>query len=150
MKKSLKSIVAMIAVLSFLACEKENSESKISYYNDDESHNMGQNCMNCHVQGGEGEYLFSIAGTVYDSSLVNTYPNATVKLFTGSNGTGELKYTIQVDALGNFYSTELINFENGLYASLEGSLQTKNMLTVLNSGQCNSCHGISIDKIWTK
>ena len=150
MKKSLKSIVAMIVVLSFLACEKENSESKISYYNDDESHNMGQNCMNCHVQGGEGEYLFSIAGTVYDSSLVSTYPNATVKLFAGSNGTGELKYTIQVDALGNFYSTELINFDNGLYASVEGSLQTKNMITVLNSGQCNSCHGVSVDKIWTK
>lgn len=150
MKKSIKSIALVILVLSLLACKKEKSESKISYYNGTESHNIGQNCMNCHDQGGEGEYLFSIAGTVYDSSLVNTYPNATLKLFTGSNGTGELKYTIQVDALGNFYSTELINFDNGLYASIEGSLQAKNMMTVLNSGQCNSCHGVSIDKIWTK
>ena len=131
MKYSIKSIVIIISILSFLACEKENAESKISYYNDNESHNMGQNCMNCHYQGGPGEYTFTIAGTVYDSSLVTTYPNTTVKLYSGSNATGELKYTIQADALGNFYSSELINFETGLYASVEGSLQTIDGKTTL-------------------
>jgi hypothetical protein len=54
-----------------------------------------------------------------------------------------------VDAFGNFYTTENIDFGNGLYASVEGNSSTKNMVSSITTGQCNSCHGISTDKIWT-
>jgi hypothetical protein len=136
----------MVGVLS---CEKGN-ETKISTYNSNASHNMGKNCMNCHTKGGEGEGWFEVAGTVYDSERVNTYPNATVRFYSGPNGTGDLKYTLQVDALGNFYSTEGFNFGNGLYASVQGDIQTNYMQSSLSSGQCNSCHGNSTGRISTE
>ena len=129
--------------------ENEGNETKISSHNDDESHNMGQNCMNCHHSGGDGEGWFILAGTAYDSLKTSTYPNVTVKLYTGPNGTGDLKHTIKGDAKGNFYTTETIDFSSGLYPAVTGANGTKFMSTPTTSGACNSCHGASTDKIWT-
>ena len=89
------------------SCKKESEtygESNNGSDNGSKSHNMGQNCMNCHKQGGSGEGWFNVAGTVYDSLGKSTYPNATVNLYTGPNGTGSLKYSFNVDASGNFYT----------------------------------------------
>jgi hypothetical protein len=143
----------LLCVCTFWSCEKEdddNNETKISAYNETESHKMGQNCMTCHMSGGTGEGWFNIAGTVYDSLKTNTYPNATVRLYTGANGTGTLKYTIEVDANGNFFTTESIDFSSALYPSVQGSTTTQFMGSSITMGQCNSCHGQSTDKIWTK
>ncbi len=137
--------------LIFLACEKEGeNEMKNSAFNGTESHNMGQNCMNCHKSGGRGEGWFVAAGTVYDSLKSKVYPNATVKLFTGPNGSGSLKYTIQVDGKGNFYTTNNLDFSGGLYPAVSGNGTTRFMGSSIASGQCNSCHGNSTEKIWTK
>lgn len=144
--------ILIFSVLILQSCEKdeESGERQIaSAYNSKESHNMGINCMNCHKSGGSGEGIFNAAGTVYNDLNTGTYANATVKLFTEPNGAGLLKNTIQVDAFGNFYTSENVDFANGLYASVEGNSQTNYMATPITSGQCNSCHGISTDKIWT-
>ena len=106
--------------------------------------------MNCHVQGGDGEGWFVLAGTVYDSLKTSTLPNSTVKLYSGPNGTGNLVATIEVDGLGNFYTTNSINFGSGLYTSATGNTTTKHMNTAITTGNCNSCHGGSVDRIWTK
>ena len=106
--------------------------------------------MGCHASGGSGEGWFSVAGTVYDSLKTSTYPNATVRLFTGPNGTGNLELTVEVDALGNFYTTENIDFGNGLYTSVEGNSDIIHMNSIVTTGQCNSCHGVSTDRIWTQ
>jgi hypothetical protein len=153
MKHKVRTILALfsLSMMIMISCENEDgSETKISKYNSNESHNAGLNCMNCHKQGGEGEGRFVVAGTVYDSQKAVTYPNATVRLYSGPNGTGDLKYTIQVDALGNFYTTEDISFGDGLYPSVQGDVQTKYMQTSLSTGQCNSCHGSTVDRIWTE
>jgi hypothetical protein len=157
MKTKMKLIVPIVTAFSILvfsqSCSKENengSETKVSTYTSNKSHNMGQNCMSCHKQGGSGEGWFNVAGTVYDSLLTNTYPKATVNLYTGPNGTGTLKYTLQVDAKGNFYTTGNIDLTGGLYAAVQGTGTTKYMSASLTSGQCNSCHGVANDKIWTK
>ena len=140
-------IISLIIVLQ--ACEKEGgNKTNISQLNSKKSHNMGQNCMNCHKNGGEGEGWFLAAGTVYDSLKTTTYPNTTVKLFTGPNGTGTLKHTLQVDGLGNFYTTETIDFGSGLYPAVVGKNSTKYMSSSTTNGQCNSCHGSSTDKIF--
>ena len=140
-------IISLIIVLQ--ACEKEGeNETKISSFNSKKSHNMGQNCMNCHKDGGEGEGWFQLAGTIYDSLKVNTNPNTTVNLFTGPNGTGTLKYTLQVDGLGNFYTTAAADFATGLYPAVVGKNSTKYMSSITTSGQCNSCHGVTTDKIY--
>lgn len=146
---SLSLILCMAFIIS---CEKEEGENekKISRYNETESHNMGQNCMECHKSGGSGEGWFNLAGTVYDEALANPYPNATLKLYTQPNGGGELKYTLEVDGKGNFFTTETIDFGTGLYPSVKGNSQTRNMVSAINNGKCNSCHGSSTDRIWTK
>ncbi len=125
-------------------------ETMESSYNDDESHKNGQNCMNCHKSGGPGEGWFNVAGSVYDTSKENPYPNATIRLYTEPNGGGDLVKTIEVDDEGNFYSTADINFGNGLYTLVEGSSSTKHMLSAVTIGTCNSCHGNTVDNIWVE
>jgi cytochrome c553 len=146
---------SFIACFIFIgqSCTKENSEkneTKISAHNGKESHNMSTNCMTCHKKGGEGEGWFNAAGTVYDSTKTTVLANVNVKLYSGPNGTGDLKHTIQVDALGNFYTTEAIDFTSGLFPAVEGPTGTQYMSTATNTGQCYSCHNVTTDKIWTK
>jgi len=151
MERRIKTLLVVFSLimLVMVSCE-ENNETKISKYNSSDSHNAGLNCMTCHTQGGEGEGRFEVAGTVYESNRTTTFPNATVRFYSGPNGTGDLKYTIQVDALGNFYTTEGISFGSGLYVSVEGDQQTNHMPSSLTTGACNSCHGGQTGKIWTE
>ena len=150
-RKIILIIFLLFSASIFTACDDEDGdEKKISYYDGKESHRAGEDCMNCHYNGGSGEYWFQIAGTVYDSTLTNTYPGATVKLYSEPSGGGELKNRIEVDAFGNFYSTEQIDFGNGLYAVVEGDELSKSMLSAITTGRCNSCHGNSQDVIWIK
>ena len=114
------------------------------------SHNMGLNCMICHRPGGGEAPTWQIAGTVYDEALVIPYPNATVNLYTGPNRSGNLKYTLAVDARGNFYTSGKIDFTSGLYPSVSGNNTTYSMSTPITNGACNSCHdGVSRSRIWT-
>lgn len=153
-KKILIWIIMIVGILILLpSCESdenEGNEEKVSSYNETESHKMGQNCMSCHKSGGEGEGWFNLAGTVYEGDRSTTYPNTTVKLYDEPNGEGSLISTIEVDGLGNFYTTNNIDFENGLYVSVSGDTETVYMIDPVSSGQCNSCHGTSTDRIWTR
>ena len=135
---------------SFSSCNRNEKETNISSYNDTESHNMGQNCMECHKSGGKGEGIFQAAGTVYNAEFTSTLANGTVYLYTGQGGTGTLKHTIQVDGLGNFYTTESIDFGSGLYPTIKGATSSRHMSSPITSGQCNSCHGVTTSKLWTE
>lgn len=144
---------AVVTLLLLSGCEKEGNEgnqTNISTYQSAKSHNTGKNCMECHVSGGSGEGWFNAAGTVYDSTKTTVYPGATVRLYSGPGGTGNIKATIQVDANGNFYTTENIDFGNGLYPSVEGNKLKKYMGSSITAGACNGCHGATTDHIWTK
>jgi len=133
-------MMASIMLIAGQSCEKEENEAKISSFNSNESHNMGENCMNCHKKGGDGEGIFTIAGTVYDAAQTSTFPNATVKIYTGSNASGSLVANLEVDKNGNFYTTKSIDFGNKLYALVEGNNGPKYMQSGISSGACNSCH----------
>ena len=139
-----------MTLIAFQSCEDEGNETKISSYNSVENHKTGQDCMICHVSGGGGEGWFTVAGTVYNSWLTSVLPNATVILYTEANGTGDLVATIEVDEKGNFYTTKVIDFGTGLYTLVEGNTTTKIMCSSITSGKCNSCHGVSIDRIWVE
>ncbi len=107
--------------------------------------------MSCHHPGGEGEGCFKVAGSIYDSLFTHSLSNVTVKLYTGANGTGTLKAVVDGDQLGNFYSTEFINFNNYLYPSVTGpSGETRFMISAVTSGECNSCHGVTQNSIYAK
>ena len=144
--------IAMLLI--FGSCEKDDSEkneTKISRHYDDESHNNGQNCMDCHKSGGDGESWFTVAGSVYDSLKTNPSPNGTIKLFTEPGGTGTWILTVEVDGLGNFYTTEAVSFDGHVYPVVESAQgNVIGMKAPTPTGQCNSCHGVTTDKIWVK
>ncbi len=144
--------VTIISFLTLFSCKKESSKdvTNISAHDESRSHNAGQNCMKCHDSGGEGTGWFSVAGTVYQNDKTTVFSNATVKLYTDANGSGSLKYTINGDNFGNFFTTEQVDFGSGLYPAVEGSQGTKYMSFTVKTGQCNSCHGSSQDVIWTE
>ncbi len=152
MKQKTITLFALMLMLTTMQSCTENEYGSItdSKSGSTESHNMGQNCMNCHKPGGGEAPAWKVAGTVYNEALTATNSNATVKLYTGPNETGILKYTIQVDAKGNFYTTSAIDFTGGLYPSVTGATSTYSMLTPIETGACNSCHnGVIKSKIWT-
>jgi hypothetical protein len=73
-----------------------------------------------------------------------------VRLYTGPNGTGTLKYSVEGDGLGNFFTTKNAKFGTGLYPSVQGKNGTKHMSTAITTGACNSCHGNTTGKIWAE
>ena len=107
------------------------------------SHNMGLNCMNCHQDHGPGKGLFRVAGTVYGPDDAPFLLGGTVELRTMAAGGGDLVLSVQVDSLGNFFTTEKAPFpETDLHAlvkSADGSL-TNEMPFTISSGACNVCH----------
>lgn len=104
--------------------------------------------MSCHKQGGSGEGVFTIGGTIYKTNGTAVYPNTTIKLYTGPNGTGTLIKTIEVDGKGNFYTTEAINFGSGLFPTVTGTTgNISKMPTAISTGACYSCHAVSTSKI---
>ncbi len=144
-------VMSAVLLLAMVACEKEEggNETNISSYLSDRSHHTGENCMDCHRSGGSGEGWFTVAGTVYRSDKSTVYPGATVRLYTGPAGTGNLRSTIEVDRKGNFHTTEAVDFGSGLYPVVEGAQGSRSMNSAISNGQCNSCHG-SGDRIWTE
>lgn len=150
MKSKLSFIFVLIIGLTpslFSCSEDDENEVMISSSGSNKSHNAGQNCMGCHHSGGS---IFKVAGTVYNEGLTSINSNATVKLYTGANGTGTLLKAIEVDAKGNLYTTSSLDFGSGLYVSVEGATTIKHMSSAITGGACNSCHGSSTSKIWTK
>lgn len=154
MKKNVFTIMlaAILGMIAVQSCEKEGKSNvtNISSAGETESHNMGQNCMNCHKSGGEGKGWFNAAGTLYNEAGTETLKNGTVQLRTATKGGGDLRGTVIVDGKGNFYTTENIDFSGGVFPSVQGSTSTQHMSTTISNGQCNSCHGVSTAKLWTK
>ena len=72
-----------------------------------------------------------------------------VGMFSVRDFDGRYGRSINGDAKGNFYTTETIDFGSGLYPVLQGNNSTNKMSSSITTGQCNSCHGVSTDKIWT-
>lgn len=145
--------LSLLTILFILAvsCEKKN-ETTISSHFGTESHKMGENCMNCHRDGGDGEGWFIVAGTVYDSVRTNHQANGTMRLYSSPDTSGLLIATVEVDGNGNFYTTEFVDVGIGLYPEITGaSGDVRRMQSAAFSGQCNSCHNENTtSRIWVK
>jgi hypothetical protein len=113
---------------------------------------MKGNCMDCHKKGAT-QGGFSVGGTVFNSAGGDRYPNGNVKLYSALDINGKaidstLVATIEVDGIGNFYTTHPIDLSQGVYAvvvSSQGLQQT--MSDPITNGSCNSCHGVSTGNI---
>lgn len=142
-------LLLLVGLFLLPSCEKEGNEILISKNGRNESHQQGNNCMQCHTSGGKGEGWFVVAGTVYSLNSQATLPNGLILFFTGPNGSGTHLTTVETDQLGNFYSTEDFDFSTGVYTAAKGNDTTIYMNNPITSGQCNSCHGQSTGKIYT-
>ncbi len=143
MKNALSLFIGAIILLLFNACaeiedEKDSldeNETEISSLNDI-SHNFGQDCTaSCHASGGSGEYVFTAAGSVYNSAGSGPYTGTGyVKLYSGST----LVKSIAVDASGNFYTTEAVGSFTLPKVDLGGTVTAMTQDT--SSGACATCH----------
>jgi hypothetical protein len=147
-------IIGFVVFTLFYSCDTnssgDGSKELVSSFNSSRSHKTGSNCMNCHVQGGGGDGLFSVAGTVYDEALNSVLPNSILRIYNSPNSDEMPVAVIEVDGRGNFYTTANINFGDGLYTSVEGPTTKIFMESSITSGSCNSCHGDSTERIWAK
>ena len=118
------------------------------------SHNAGMSCVSCHTPGGQAtSFQWKIGGTLYTSSAGTAIAsNLVVKFYTGPNGTGTLKYILNGDQKGNFYSLGPVDFTGGLYPAVVGPTTTKYMGSPITTTptSCNSCHtgGTGTARIW--
>ncbi len=128
-------IIILISIIIF-SCERlvrPENDRTISTFDEDESHHFGENCMDCHYSAGRGEGWFSVGGSVGGNTK-----QAIVELI---NSAGDIK-KVEVDQLGNFYTTESIDFTGGLKVGIrEKSGEIEYMDDKIKTGQCNLCHG---------
>lgn len=116
-----------------------SGEYGLSHTGSTRSHNVGQDCLNCHKEGGIGDGVFSVAGTVYNGATPAT--SGSVYLYADLAKT-VLVATLEVDAYGNFYTIEPISQLSGpggvagVYAKVNGT----SMPGVVSNGSCNECH----------
>ena len=133
----MKLLGILVIITSLTSCEKfikpENRPLR-STFDLDESHYNGRNCMNCHYSEGRGEGWFTMAGSM-DRTLkwtVNLHTDTLTPPF----------YQLEMDARGNFYTTDELNFDGGVYASITNELgETKYMEDKIYHGVCTLCHG---------
>lgn len=76
-------------------------------------------------------------------SGVGNFQTAIVELYPNPNGTGNLMARCEVDALGNFYTTEAIpDILQGAWPRVrDGNGNIEDHPIEIFTGQCNMCHG---------
>ena len=112
---------------------------------------MQGNCMDCHKKGAT-EGGFTVAGTLFQADTVSRYPNGYIELSSQPpDSLGHFKDTvakIEVDGIGNFYTTHAIDLSQGVYPRVTSSQGYKRSMDgVVTNGSCNSCHGVTTANI---
>ena len=113
----------------------------------------GENCVTagCHNEGS-GNAVLQISGTVFQFQDLNqAYINsfAVIEFYTGPGGSGELNRSLQVDAYGNFYSTEPLSaalYPALRYEDTDGNIHRVHMprpTVPIQPGSCNICHTLA-------
>jgi hypothetical protein len=149
---------ASIAALMLLesSCSKfklEDHETEISKFGDDESHYHGRICMDCHAAGGSGEGRFTVAG-----SIERNAGNSLIELYEYKDGQKLL--SVEVDGRGNYFTTEPIDFSNGLVVAVRSPTGDVEWMDEneddhpdvgsngeIYSGSCNTCHGVTTEMV---
>jgi hypothetical protein len=157
-KKGASIIALLVFIVSGISsCSHYDEIIKnpvFSRHGDSESHYLGRNCMECHKSGGQAvtffdtQQIWNIGGSIFNSDGITPNSNGTLYLYTKANGQGVLKYVIEVDANGNFYTNQIIDFREALFPYIRSALGTSAyMSTSLTTGACNSCHGVTTARI---
>jgi hypothetical protein len=145
MKSKIASFTLIATAIVAYSCTHV-SGTYISAHGSLAGSSMSGNCMDCHKTGFD-KGGFIVGGTVFTADGSNKNPNGTVYLHSlapDSTGTDSLIATIEVDGVGNFYTTHFYDLSQGVYPSVTSSSGNKAFMTEpTTSGACNSCHGLS-------
>lgn len=139
-----KVFVIGVILIFAIACKKfsaPKNDTLISSHGEDESHEKGNNCMACHSSAGYGDGFFTIAGSAYGNTN-----GADIEVYQNPNEDPIM--IVAYDQLGNAYTTETLDFgEDGLYVAVRNSAGEREFMEdKLYTGQCNLCHGTSIEE----
>lgn len=98
----------------------------------------GENCMTCHVAGGQArEEVWTVAGTAYttatDTALMGVSGISVV--ITDANNK---QITLTSNAAGNFYTKDAVTFP--ISAELRRGAKVQKMSMKVSTGACASCH----------
>lgn len=136
-KANLVLLAVVLFAFGIYSCEERGKDiPQISTFSSDESHYHGRNCVDCHYSEGSGYGWFTVAG-----SISGNPSQTTVELYTSPDGGGTRVGRIEVDRLGNFYTTDRIDFGSGLYVTVRSPGEVEHMEDKIIFGQCNLCHG---------
>lgn len=154
MKKfAIRMLIVCLFPFTVASCNDDEGETTTKEYHsqagDKFSHNAGQACMSCHGIDGNSEILFSTAGTIYEHDESTTADSAQILLRNERDGQGEVLLTLSSDNYGNFYTTKVINYSQGLYPHVIATDgRTNYMPSAATTGNCNGCHdGTSAPRI---
>jgi len=131
----------LAGMTSWIACETEEENEGGA------NHNVGNNCLVCHQPGGGGEGTFYAGGTVFKAGTTTGATGATISLYSNPEFSGTPVVTMTSQVGGNFYTKSSINFGTGLYVKITSTTGSNSMSIPITSGACNSCHGVSTEKI---
>ena len=145
MKRKIAPLSAA-ALLVFLYSCVHTSGTFVSAHGFLAGSSMQGNCMDCHKTGAtEGGFI--VAGSVFTADGSKRNPNGTIYLHSkapNSDAADSIIATIEVDGVGNFYTTHAIDLSGGVYPSVTSALGNKAFMTEpTTNGACNSCHGVS-------
>jgi len=113
-----------------------------SAHGETRSHAAGDNCMACHQAHGPGPGRFTAAGTLHDAAG-DPLADGIVELRSGPDGNGDLVVRIEVDGLGNFFTTDELPLpETSLFPTVYGpdGAARNYMPFPTTSAACNVCH----------
>jgi hypothetical protein len=98
--------------------------------------------MHCHQPHGDGPGVFTAAGSVYRTDG-NPATAGTIELWAGGAAEGTLVATLEVDGLGNFYTTADLGLPDAAVQPVvvDPDGQVVNMMPwTTESASCNQCH----------
>ncbi|OYU94931.1 MAG: hypothetical protein CFE21_14730 [Bacteroidetes bacterium B1(2017)] len=138
-----------MALLLVISCSHYDQLSKnpVESKSGGRSHNSGENCGKCHNSHNNGEFpgadkWWTVAGTIYASNF-SAQKNAVIELYEKTGKQGKLIKRLVSDNNGNFYTNQIIDFNNGCYPVVTVGSNSKMMNQGYIGGSCNSCHGIT-------
>lgn len=136
-------------VLLGTRCQHGNcKDGSPSHHGGSRSHNVGRNCQQCHLADGPGEVCWAIGGTAYDSISGSTLANVTVRFYKSLTDSSASIFSLDGDDKGNFYTSQDPGLAAWLYPEVTAANgHTARMTQPINTGACNSCHGVSTAKI---
>ncbi len=134
-----KLLIVVLTALSSAACED------ISGLNGSPGMYPGQDCMACHVAGGQASgRQWTIAGTVFPSPtspVDGGLANAEVLIVDSASPPKAL--TLRTDDVGNFYTAE--SFTGAVRVAVQYGGQRYQMQEVPPTGACNLCHATELN-----